>query len=69
MNPDTGEIKQFSTKAELEDATQRFGFIPLRMLPKPNCNVCHGRGYSGYDVLNKKYIPCRCTFRRNIDGI
>lgn len=30
--------------------------------PKPSCNKCYGRGYSGTDFNTKMPIPCKCIY-------
>lgn len=30
-------------------------------LAKPSCKMCYGRGYEGYDPINRVYIMCRCV--------
>lgn len=28
----------------------------------PDCPKCYGRGYSGYNTVNRKWRACKCVF-------
>lgn len=62
MNPNSGQIHQFETKAELRSAEAEAGvkFIPLKGMPKKSCRKCHGLGHLGRDVTSGQFTPCRC---------
>jgi len=29
----------------------------------PNCGLCHGRGYQGFNQIEERYIPCTCLIK------
>jgi hypothetical protein len=61
MNTETGEIKEFESEEMMKKFFGDGQWIALEKLPEPNCKHCYGRGYSGYNTTERKYLPCRCT--------
>jgi hypothetical protein len=35
--------------------------VPLKRLPNKGCKKCYGQGYTGRNVLTKKFVPCSCA--------
>jgi hypothetical protein len=70
MDPKTGEVTAFQTRAELqaEQSARRVKglgpLIELGQLPKPSCRKCFGTGISGRNVTTGDVVPCPCTRRR-----
>ena len=29
--------------------------------PVDGCKACHGRGHVGYNLVMKRYVPCKCV--------
>ena len=40
------------------------GQLPLLQRPKINCKKCHGRFFTGREVNNLTYIPCKCVAKQ-----
>lgn len=70
MDPSSGEISKFPTRAELEavQANRRAQglkpLIELGQLPKPTCPRCYGRGTIGRNLRTGDVVACPCTRRR-----
>lgn len=57
MNPNTGEIREFSSRQEANKA----GFtIPVGQKPKASCSKCYGRGHIGRNDQGR-YLLCTCV--------
>lgn len=67
MDPKTGEIIEYDTKAALQEAMRRSQIIPVYCLPNYRCKKCHGRGWTGRDVDTGDVIPCKCTMSKTGD--
>lgn len=57
----TADIQEDDT-ASLREMKSRW--IRLDWKPNPACKKCHGRGWTGYNVTLKEYVPCVCVKKR-----
>jgi len=65
MNLETGEIREFATEEELQEAIKTGKWIKVRCRPNPKCETCKGKGYKGIDSESGLYIPCDCISYSN----
>lgn len=66
MNPDTGEIKQFTVNEiqMINSDRERKGckkMVPVKRKPDMNCKRCNGRGSVLVGKKRKRYRPCKCV--------
>lgn len=63
MDTRTGEIFELDGSAESKRRLEAAGTFAalLGKRPDPNCNICFGRGHTGFNVTHGKFVPCKCT--------
>lgn len=54
--------KENKQKELLKIAVDSLKKFPIKEA-NPNCKHCFGRGFTGYDKHNKKFIPCSKCFK------
>jgi hypothetical protein len=61
MNVETGEVREFDSRTELQKAIATGEWEELRKRPNKNCRKCYGRGHMGFNTSTRKYIVCQCV--------
>lgn len=68
MNVETGEIRVFPSKDELQAAIHTGKWVQLGKRPKANCKHCYGRGHIGVNDAGL-YVPCGCVKARKMNHV
>lgn len=51
------------SRNELKDSTEA-ALAKLKEMAFEGCRKCHGRGYIGWNLTTRAYVPCARCFRR-----
>ena len=59
MDTQTGEIREFESEDQYQQAMHTGTWIELAKMPDPNCKKCYGKGHRGRNTITNLYVPCR----------
>lgn len=66
---DLGELGKKKEQGEKDQKEKDFkATFGQRYTFKEKCKRCHGRGYTGYDVIAKVFLLCGCARRSKEEG-